>query len=563
MATGETDTKNAGEGGLRSDFLAGFGRLQIMRQFGLLLGLAASVALGFAVVLWSRGEDWQPLYGNMQGYDSAELIDALEAEGAPYRLDPGSGVVLVPAARVSSLRLAVASAGVSRDTGYGYEALDEDQGLGTSQFMEMNRYRRSQEGELQRTIASMRNVQSARVHLATPERSVFMRTERRPSASVFLDLRSGRQLTENQVQAISSLVASSVPDMMADSVTVVDQNGNLLSGRDRDPEMAVAAEQFEYVRRFEDSLLERIERILHPVVGAGRFTAEVNASMDFTRTERAEEQFNPDGTALRSEQSLTETGSGPGARGIPGALSNQPPLDGQVPEQLPEGGDGAADAAAGTGQQGDGGTVPSSSREQSTRNYELDRTISYTSFDPVSLERVTVAVVLDERTGEGASAWSDAELERVGTLIRDAIGFDEARGDRVTVVNQQFASVDIGEASAIPVWQQPWVISALKQFLAGLFVLVLVFGVLLPVLRRLASAGSESRGLRERAAEGEFADLNLDGDGDPSVTFSGGDDVLLPGPEQGYERQLNAVRGLVADDPGRVAQVVKQWIDRE
>lgn len=559
MATADTaDTADSGEdGGSRNDFLAGFGRLDILRQFGLLLGLAASVALGFAVVLWSQNEDWQPLYANMQGYDTADLVNALESEGAPYRLDPGSGIVLVPSEEVSALRLAVASAGVSRDTGYGYESLDEEQGLGTSQFMEMNRYRRSQEGELQRTIASMRNVQSARVHLATPERSVFMRAERQGSASVFLNLNSGRQLTESQVQAITNVVASSVPDMMADRVTVVDQNGNLLSGRDRDPEMVIAAEQFEYVRRFEDSLMERISRILHPVVGAGRFTAEVNASVDFTRTERAEEQFNPDNSALRSEQSMIETGSGPGAQGIPGALTNQPPGNAEVPEQAPQqGANGAAQADAQAEQQG-------SSREQSTRNYELDRTISYTNFDPVNLERLTVAVVLDERSGEGAPVWSDEELERVRSLVRDAIGFEAERGDRVTVLNQQFASVEFAEDQSLPLWQQPWVISAVKQVGAGLFVLALVFGVLLPVLRRLASAGSENRSLRDRAGEGEFADLNLDGSGDPSVTLRGSDDVMLPGPDEGYERQLNAVRELVSDDPGRVAQVVKQWVERE
>ncbi|MGM0633472.1 MAG: flagellar basal-body MS-ring/collar protein FliF, partial [Pseudomonadota bacterium] len=484
---------------------------------------------------------------------SAELISALETEGATFRVDPGSGVVLVPSERVSALRLAVAGAGVSRDNGYGYESLDQEQGLGTSQFMEMNRYRRSQEGELQRTIASMRNVQSARVHLATPERSVFMRTERQPSASVMLNLRSGRQLTETQVQAITSLVASSVPDMVADSVTVVDQNGNLLSGRDRDPEMVIAAEQFEYVRRFEDTLMERISRILHPVVGPGRFTAEVNASVDFTRIERAEEQFNPDRSALRSEQSLRESGEGLDAGGIPGALSNQPPGDAEVVAQ-----ETAVDEAA---DEDEPATV-GRSREQSTRNYELDRTISYTNFDPVNLERITVAVVLDERSGEGATAWNEQELEQIRSLVRDAIGFDEQRGDRVTVLNQQFASVEVGTEEALPWWQDSWVNSTVRQLAAGLFVLALVFGVLLPVLRRLASGGRDGRSLTERSEAGEFADLDLESGSDPSVTLSGGDDVLLPGPEEGYERQLNAVRSLVADDPARVAQVVKQWIDR-
>lgn len=558
-ATRSQSGGGAGEGGasggaaLRSNFLSGFGRMDLLRQMGLLIALAASVALGFSVVLWSQSEDFQPLYGNMQGYNTSELINVLDAEGIRYRMDPGSGIILVPSDRVSQVRLQIASAGVSRDNGYGYEFLDEDQGLGTSQFMEMNRYRRSQEGELQRTITGLRNVQAARVHLATPERSVFMRNSRKPTASVLLTLTSSRGLSETQVQAIANLVASSVPEMEPEDVTIVDQQGNLLTRKREDSNLTAASERLDYVRRYEDTLSERITRILQPIVGPGRFTAEVSADIDFTRTEQAAEQFNPEVQVLRSEQSLLENRTDmAGQQGIPGALTNQPPVDAQVPENAEQAEAQVAQAAG-------------NSREQATRNYEVDRTISYTNFDPVSVRRLSVAVVIDDgaAVAAGAETWSENDLDRVRALVRDAIGFSAERGDSVTVLNQRFASLAQDEPISMPFWQEPWVASALRQFLAGLFVLVLAFGVLLPVLRKIASGGNEQRKLSEKAGEGEFADLNLEGMGDESVTLRGSDDAMLPGPDDSYERQLSSVRGMVAQDPARVAQVVKHWIDKD
>lgn len=562
MATANTQAATAASGGSasaasgggvsRSDFLSGFNRLDILRQLGLLLGLAASIALGFSVVLWSQKEDYQPLYGNMRGYDMAELAEVLDDRNIRYRIDPGSGMVLVPARHVSDIRLQVASAGVSRDNGYGYEFLDQDQGLGTSQFMENNRYRRSQEGELQRTISGLRNVQSARVHLATPERSAFIRNARKPSASVFLTLQSGRQLSDVQVQAIASLVASSVPDMSPGDVTIVDQQGNLLTRRGESRELAMAAEQFEYVRRYEETLVDRVSRILQLIVGPGRYTAEVSADIDFTRIEQAAEQYNPDATVLRSEQSMQENNNGPVAMGIPGALSNQPPGNSQLGEGNP------------SDNVNSGNSVEVNGRHQATRNFEIDRTISYTNFDPIAVRRISVAVVIDEQAAvlNGSDNWSQQELEQMQALIRDAVGYSASRGDSVTVVGKRFATMDPGEPIEMPFWQEPWVVSALKQFAAGLFLIVLVFGVLLPVLRRLSSVPGR-RALAGGGTDSEFADLDMDSMSDESVTLSGGDEVLLPGPDDSYERQLGAVRGLVSQDPGRVAQVVKHWITND
>ncbi|MDO8273130.1 MAG: flagellar basal-body MS-ring/collar protein FliF [Gammaproteobacteria bacterium] len=550
---------------MSSEFLTGFMRLDLVRQFGLMVGLAASVALGFAVVLWSRGEEYQPLYADMNGYDMNQLVEVLETGSAEYRVDPATGVILVPAAQVSTLRLQVAAAGITREAGYGYEALDLEQGLGTSQFMEANRYKRSQEGELQRTIMGFRNVQAARVHLATPERSVFVRSSRKPTASVFLTLMSGSDLSDTQVDAIANLVASSVPELTPENVTIVDQRGNLLSRKDDKSDLVIAGEQFDYARRYEDALVERVSRMLQPLVGAGRFTAEISADIDFTRTEQAAETYNPDGI-LRSEQSLQERRDSAEVNGgIPGALSNQPPVDGLVQDPLLADGALADPAAAGNAAAGAGNT-----REQATRNYELDRTISYTNYDPVSVRRLSVAVMLDDRpalaaaAGEPATeAWTPEELERITAVVRDVVGYSAERGDSVTVINNRFAPLVIEEIGAEPFWQQDWLLSTVKQVGGLLLVFVLVFSVLRPVLRNLAALGNQSKDMARVAGGGEFADLDIDGKpvANDKVTLSGGDDILLPSPDDGYERQLNAIKGLVAQDPGRVAQVVKQWIN--
>ena len=574
MATATSDNTTASAAGRRmtdsmsSDFLSGFMRLDLLRQLGLMTGLAASVAIGFAVVLWSRGEDYQPLYPDMTGYDMTQLVEALETRNLTYRIEPSTGVILVPADGVAALRLQMAAAGITRETGYGYESLDADPGLGTSQFMEANRYRRSQEGELQRTIMGFRNVQSARVHLATPERSVFVRNSRMTTASVFLTLHAGGELSDSQVAAIANLVASSVPDLTPENVTIVDQRGNLLSRKDDTSDLVIAGQQFDYARRYEDTLVERINRILQPVVGVGRFSAEVSADIDFTRTEQAAETFNPQGV-LRSEQSLQESRAATDAAGgVPGALSNNVPVDGVLQ---------GADAVAAVDPLAPAASATGNTREQATRNFELDRTISYTNSDPVSVRRLSVAVVLDDRPVAGsaaaaadapadaaaqtsdAQAWTEAELERITALVRDVVGFDESRGDSVTVIHNSFAPLVVEEIASEPFYQQDWLLSALRQLFGVALVVGLVFGVLRPVLRNLSGNNAPGRNLAVAAATGEYADLDIN----EKVTLSGGDDMLLSGPTDGYERQLNAIKSLIAQDPGRVAQVVKQWISED
>ena len=543
-------------------FLDNLSQLPLLRQFGLLIGLAASVAIGFAVVLWSQQPDYRPLYGSMENYDAAQVVDLLQQARIEYKVEPNSGALLVRAEHLAGARLRLATAGVTANDGnLGFEILDREQGLGSSQFMETARYRRGLEGELARTISSLNNVKGARVHIAMPRTTVFVRDDRRPSASVLLELYPGRRIEPAQVMAIVNLVATSVPELSKDQVTVVDQTGNLLSDQGELSELTIAGRQFDHARRLEETYTRRVHNILQPVLGDGRYKAEVSADVDFSAIESTAETFSPE-AAIRSEQVLSEQrAAGQGPQGIPGALANQPPGAAQVPEQVvdPETGEPVAAAA------------PRDVREQSTRNYELDRQISYTRQQQGRLRRLSVAVVVDDpvqinpETGESTRMpLGEAELARLTRLVQDAVGYDASRGDSVSVINSAFVAPAIAEEiPEIPFWSQPWFWDVAKQFLGILFVLILVFGVLRPVLKNLTTTSS-----KPALAGGFPAELDdLGGIGDDlredRVSLSGpaGGPMMLPAPGAGYEQQLNAIKGLLAEDPGRVAQVVKEWIN--
>ncbi|MHA6196493.1 flagellar basal-body MS-ring/collar protein FliF [Pseudomonas wadenswilerensis] len=566
-------------------FLENLSQMPMLRQIGLLVGLAASVAIGFAVVLWSQQPDYRPLYGSLSGMDTKQVMETLAAADIPYNVEPNSGALLVKAEDVSRARLKLAAAGVAPSDGnVGFEILDKEQGLGTSQFMEATRYRRGLEGELARTISALSNVKAARVHLAIPKSSVFVRDERKPSASVLVELYPGRSLEAGQVMAIVNLVATSVPELDKSQVTVVDQKGNLLSSQLENTELTVAGKQFDYTRRMEGLMTQRVHNILQPVLGNDRYKAEVSADVDFSAVESTAEQFNPDQPALRSEQSVNEQrSSSSGPQGVPGALSNQPPGPATAPQTT---GGGAAGAAAAiqpgqplldaNGQQVmDPATgqpmlapYPADKRIQSTKNFELDRSISHTRQQQGRLTRLSVAVVVDDQVkidpanGNTTTVpWSAEDLSRFTRLVQDAVGFDASRGDSVSVINVPFAA-DRGETIAeIPFYSQPWFWDIVKQVLGVLFILVLVFGVLRPVLNNITGGGKQSGNDSDMELGGM---IGLDGElANDRVSLGGPQSILLPSPSEGYDAQLNAIKSLVAEDPGRVAQVVKEWINAD
>lgn len=562
MATADTELLSDSNSTPANDLIEGFNSLNLIRQAGLMVGLAASVAIGFAVVLWTQGEDYRPLYGSLDRLDSSEVVDILEANDITFKIDGASGALLVAEQDVHTARLKLAEAGLPGDKSVGFELLDQEQPLGTSQFMEGARYRRSLEGELARTVTSIHAVRSARVHLAIPKRSVFVRAPRRPSASVFVELFPGRGIKPKQVKAIANLVASSIPELTLENITVVDQKGNLLTTGDEDEEMLMAGKQRDYTRKIESDISSRINSILNPVVGAGRYKAEVSADVDFTEVEQAEEIFNPDLPAIRSEQTLEEARVGQGgAAGIPGALTNQPPANGAAPEVA----DPNNPAAAGAGSQ--------NSRKQATRNFELDRTVSYTKHQLGKVRRLSVAVVVDDRVSvdsesgdEVRTPWTDNDLERLAILVRDAVGFSAARGDSVNVLNSPFVDREELVITEQPIWEKPWFLSLAKQLVGLLIIVALVLGLLRPVLKSLTSTGvktKEDEKAKEVAALQSSGLDSFEGLSDETVTLTGGDALALPSPEESYDQQLNAIKGLVAEDPGRVAQVIKRWVNED
>lgn len=560
-----------------------------LRQVALMVGLAASVAIGFAVVLWSQEPDYRPLLTSLSGMDTAGVVDSLGQAGIKYKVEPNSGALLVRASDLGEARLRLAAAGVMSDSKpQGFELLDQDQGLGTSQFMETARYRRGLEGELARTVASLHNVRNARVHLAIPKSSVFVRDERKPSASVLVDLQQGASLEPSQVMAIINLVATSVPELNKNQVTVVDQKGNLLSDQQELSEMTRAGKQFDYTRRVESLFTQRVHNILQPVLGDGRYKAEVSASIDFSAVESTSETFNPDQQALRSEQSLVEQRSASqGPQGVPGALSNQPPGASSAPEQAIGG--IAVDGPVASGQpllDANGQQIidpatgmpmlapyPSDKREQVTRNFEVDRSISYVKQDQGRLQRLSVAVVVDDRISLDAEGevvrvpWSDQDLDRFTRLVQDAVGYSASRGDSVSVINAPFVPVPEEVYEAPPFYSEPWFWDILKQALGILFIVILVFGVLRPLMNNIVGGG-KSRQLQAtddgaHSGTGGLDDIDAQLSDDKLSLGVDGQPILLPSPSEGYDAQLGAIKNLVADDPGRVAQVVKEWINSD
>lgn len=533
-----------------------------LRPLLVLLGIAAAVAAGVTVVLWSQGPNWGLLYGGLSPGDASDVAQALQSANLPYKVDAGSGGILVPQARISEARLKLAAQGLPAGDGAGLEMIRKDPGFGVSQFMETARYHHALEVELVRTITSLQAVEAARVHLAVPAQSAFVRSRREPSASVFLRLKAGRRLEPDQVSGIVHLVASSIPELEAEQVTVVDQNGHLLSA----PKGGAAAAdaELEAARRLEETYTSRIEDLLAPLVGAHRVRAQVAVDLDAAASEEAREQYRPDSQIVRSEQLAEQTSQSPiaGVGGIPGALSNQPPPAGvALPPGAPTpsaqaaqsraaqpGGEAASAAALAATLVGGAGN----SSRQSTRNFEIDRTLSYTRQPPGRVRRVTVAVLVDHVKAPGpdgtavSTPLTPEQLANVTQLVKDAVGFDASRGDSVNVVNASFLEPDeVPVASDVPMWQQPLLRDVARLLLGAVVLIVLLLLVVRPLLKSLvapARGGPLQVGATLATAPGGGAAA-------PAAI--------------GYEQQLAQARGLVTQDPKRVAQVVRSWVNSD
>jgi len=528
----------------------------ILRQLMIMVSIAASVALGVAVVLWSQTPTYSLLYGNLSQRDAGEVVASLEQANIQFKVDNASGAVMVASKDLHTARLKLAGAGLPRGNNMGFELLQQETGLGTSRAVEAARFHRALEGELARTISTLSPVESARVHLATPKQSVFVRKKKEPSASVVVRLASGRRLGKSQVASIVHLVAASVPELDANKVTVVDQKGTLLSTDMDTREMMLTANQFEYTKTLEEHYRKRVVDILIPFLGEENISAQVTAEVDFTVTEQTAERFNPDLPALRSEQVNEENSKSSSVQGVPGAVSNQPPAAGTAP-QVAGGQAGAASADS-----------PLNSSKQATRNYELDKTISHTRLSASNLKRLSVAVVVDNtvtKADDGTVSSRERtpeEVSRISNLVKEAIGYSAQRGDSVRVVNAAFQIPE--PPAAIPeiaIWEEPWVWDVAKQVGGLILVLVLIFVVLMPTLKKLIATtpvyaqGAGGMPVQAGAAPGQ----QMAAQGGGFVTNESGEAVQLPGPAK-YEDTLKAARQMVNDDPKRVAQVVKSWV---
>src|SRR5882672_2472935 len=529
-----------------------------LKQIGLLAGVAAAVAAAVWLVLWSQGQNYTVLYGQLSERESGQVMDALTAAGTEFELKP-AGAVSVPESKVQEARIRLASQGLPQSDSMGIEMIQKESALGSSSMMESARFQSVLETELARTIIKVQGVQTARVHLALPKPTVFLRDARKATASVMLQLYPGRRLEPGQVAAIVHLVASSVPELAASDVTLVDQAGTLLNSPDGNSEQAASNRQFEYTRTLEESYQRRIIEMLEPMVGPGRVRATVTADMDFTVTEETHEKYDPQKTAVRSEQTSNEQRKGgDAAEGIPGALSNQPPGTSgapTIPGAATPGNPAPAPGSAGAVQSTAAGSGPSSSAQRSTRNFEVDRTLSYVKQPVGVLKRLNIGVVLDDwqkvdADGKVTTApMNDTDIKRFSQLVRESIGLKEDRGDQLNVLNQAFkSSAPMGPVDAPPLWETPWITQLAKQIVGALLVLVVAFLVLRPLMKSLTKSAPR------RGAGGD-----LEGDR-VSISGQGGNAIKLA---PSFEQQIAAARTLVGQDPRRAAQVVKDWVSAD
>ncbi|BFI97080.1 MAG: flagellar basal-body MS-ring/collar protein FliF [Rhodanobacter sp.] len=576
MADNAIATTGSDNAGVRLDPFKQIARTPAARQLVLLVAVAAAVALGVAVVLWSRGPNYGLLYAGLDQKDAAAITQELQANGTAYKLGSDGTSIMVPAADLGALRLQLASKGLPQ----GSAALDtqsaNDSPFGMSDLAERTRYQQMLESDLGSTIASLQSVRAARVHLALPKPSAFIRDNHEASASVLLTLYQGRSLDAGQVAAIVHLVAASVPGLDPSQVSVVDQQGQLLTGS-ADTPGSISDNRLRLATRIENTYAQRIEDLLTPLVGPGRVHAQVNADLDFSQTEKATETYDPDNPALRSEQVSSEQRTGSGAAGgIPGALSNQPPKTVAQPTAAKPNAGAAATPGSATASSSSSGGESSSS---ATRNYELDRTISHVSDPAGRLDRLTVAVLVDDKLVTAAAAagakagqkevpFTPQELQHLTDLVKNVVGFDATRGDSVSVINQPFHRNATPEAEpSVPLWERPGMLDLIKQSLGILIALVVAFGLLRPLLKGLLRSAPDRSAALPASVPGVSVRV---GDDEPHARELG-QHAAPPAhaaridttPSQAYEQRVGQARRMVGENSKQVAQVVRNWVNED
>lgn len=549
--------------------LASFSQLTLVRQIVFMLLLASSIALGVSVVLWSRDQDYSVLFADASAQDNADIITVLEQNQVKYQIDPRSGVISVPTSQVQQTRLQLATQGLPRTSNSGFNSLEQGSALGTSNFVEQTRYNRALEQELVTTIKLIRGVRDARVHLSIPKQNSFVRSGSKPSASVMLDLAGTQAISDIQIAGIAHLVSSSVAGMDSANVSIVDQKGTLLS-KALDSEYQASSEQMKFTRELEQEYTQRIMSILSPVVGDGKVRAQVTAELDFTVVETTQENYDPAAVVIRSEQTQEENRISDMA--LPGELSPNPPFQNNANAALANADIATIDQANLT-QQNLQARSNGQVRLNSTRNYEIDRSVSHRRSVPGSISRLSVAVVVDlqpppqaneegQLTPVAADPVQAAEkIARLTQLVKDTIGYSEARGDSVNVISEVFTTAaPLPEPEPAPIWQEAWVMSAAKQAGASLVVLLLIFGVLRPAMKTVIKPMVTLAGPTHVLGAGSAAGA-LSVGGPVSSGLLTAEELQDKMPEKSeYDHNLQLAQNLVKNEPARAARMIKEWV---
>ena len=530
------------------------------RSLPTFIALAVAV-IGLGAYLWMQQPSRTTLYAGLPEAEKSRVLDALRNSGVSVTLDPVTGDVLVPTEDYHSSRMTLAAQGLPASAGTGYEQLDSIQ-LGSSRSIEAAKLKQSQEMELARSISEIDMVISSRVHLALPDKEVFVRQQAEPTASVFLQLARGRSLGRSQIEAILHLVSASVPSLTKENVSVVDQNGNLLSRSNGSAEGRLSNDQLEHRIRLEDIYRARVTSLLTPIVGAGNINAQINLDIDFTRSEVTEEIVDPKGNALRSEQNTSDQTMAAQAKGIPGALANQPPA--------------AADLE--TQSTANGGNEEMRSQSSSeVKNYEVSRTVSSTMKPTNVIRKINAAVLVRERTIMDPETglpttqkMSEGELLQIEKLVADAVGIDKERGDSLTVSSAPFMN-ELSEGVKMEWFEKPYMRSIINQTGFVLILAIVILGVVRPLLSRILIP-TQVPGMHGAPASEDEIDIDQIevGEGESLEDIKA---KLKPkkaaisaemlDTANTYDDKVAVIRMIVSDEAGRVSNVFKSMMSRD
>ena len=541
----------------KSGLLDLVGTADMMRQLTIIVALVICVAIAIFIAVWAQEPEYRPM-GTYQTQELIETLDYFDQNKIEYRLE--GSTILVKDNDFHSIKLGLTRQGLQQNKDEGTDIIMQDMGFGVSKRLEMERLKNDREQRIARTIEKMNGVQAAQVLLAIPKENVFARRERKPSATVVLSTKRNTMISSEEVDAIVDIVASAVQGMTPELVTVTDSSGRLLNSGSQNSVSSRARKEYEIENKREREYLGKIDSILIPIIGMGNYTAQVDVTMDFTSVEQTQRRFNPDLPAVRSEKTFETTTMGSVIAGIPGAVTNQPPLDANIPEQA-NGGNGANGAV---------NPSPSNTSKESTRNYELDSTISHTKQQTGTLSRLSVSVAVDylSTTGEdgtiSTAPRNPEELLNIRRVLQGGIGFDVTRGDSLEVVSIPFNRMDLGVVDEMSFWENPRFLPLLKLALSALVILSLIIFVVRPMLKRLIDPNSGFEGSEFDADEGldlgdEALEMLSSEFDEGQVGFAADGSLNMPDLHKD-EDVLKAVRALVANEPELSAQAVKGWL---